>query len=423
MANAENAPSFIRSLATLLTGTVLAQAVPFLAAPLVARFYDAPQFALFGAMLAVFNVLNVVVTGRYELAVTGPTDRADAAHLVRGALLVCVGMTVVLHLALRLLHGTLETHMGLARLDDVLFVLSGLTLLAGVQLVLQQWMLRGRDFKAMARVKVVQALSITGLTLALGWTGRTDGLITGYLGGWTVFVLVTLWTVRRATPLPGAWDLQRSRAMLVRYKDWPLHNAWPAVLNAMASGGAVIYMGLFFDADTAGQHNFARQYLLAPIGMITVALGQLVLERTASHVRDGRPLGAELDRLMRMLALVALALAVLVTVAGPWLFTLVFGTAWATAGDYARPLIWGYAMQLVASPMGMVLIALGRVRLTMVFPLVYAALMVVPYFARHIEPMRFMILLSGIEVLAYGTYLMLVRSALRAHDQHLPDTR
>ena len=37
MANAENAPSFIRSLATLLTGTVLAQAVPFLAAPLVAR--------------------------------------------------------------------------------------------------------------------------------------------------------------------------------------------------------------------------------------------------------------------------------------------------------------------------------------------------------------------------------------------------
>ncbi|MBK9288738.1 MAG: hypothetical protein IPN38_13880 [Flavobacteriales bacterium] len=81
---------FTRSLTTLLTGTVLAQAIPFLAAPVIARLFGAPQFALFGGMIAVFNVLSVLVTGRYELAVMVPKERSEAAHLVRGGLLFCV---------------------------------------------------------------------------------------------------------------------------------------------------------------------------------------------------------------------------------------------------------------------------------------------------------------------------------------------
>jgi hypothetical protein len=70
-----------------------------------------------------------------------------------------------------------------------------------------------------------------------------------------------------------------------------------------------------------------------------------------------------------------------------------------------------------------VLLALGRVKLAMVFPVIYGLLMLVPFFARHMEPMRFMALLAGIEVLAYGIYLVLVRSAVRAHDQHIPEPR
>ena len=76
-------------------------------------------------------------------------------------------------------------------------------------------------------------------------------------------------------------------------------------------------------------------------------------------------------------------------------------------------------MQLVASPLGVVLLALGRVKLTMVFPLIYGVLMVLPFFARHMEAMQFMTLLAAIEVVAYGAYLVLVRSAVRAYDQSL----
>ncbi|MBK9288737.1 MAG: oligosaccharide flippase family protein [Flavobacteriales bacterium] len=301
----------------------------------------------------------------------------------------------------------------------MLAVLALLALFAGTQQVVQQWLLRERAFKAMAQVKVVQALGITALTLLAGWLGWKEGLVLGYLGGWLLFAGATVFLMMRTAPLPDAWDRRRSLNALAHYKDWPLHNAWPALLNAMASGGAVIYMGLFYNAETAGQHNFARQYLLVPISMVTVALGQVVFERMSSRIRERQAIGSELRRIVYALVLLALAGGLVVTLAGPWLFDLVFGAQWSYAGTASRILIWGYAMQLVASPLGVVLLALGRVKLTMVFPLIYGVLMVLPFFARHMEAMQFMTLLAAIEVVAYGAYLVLVRSAVRAYDQSL----
>ena len=59
-----NQPTFLRSVTTLFSGTVIAQAVPFLAAPVIARLYGPEQFAVFGTLMAVFNILNVVAAGR-----------------------------------------------------------------------------------------------------------------------------------------------------------------------------------------------------------------------------------------------------------------------------------------------------------------------------------------------------------------------
>nr|MBP9080185.1 oligosaccharide flippase family protein [Flavobacteriales bacterium] len=92
---AHEGPRFLRSVAALFSGTVLAQAIPFLLAPVIARLYTAEQFATFGTLLAVFNILNVVAAGRYEQAIVLPKERNHASDLVKGAV-VLVGFTTAL---------------------------------------------------------------------------------------------------------------------------------------------------------------------------------------------------------------------------------------------------------------------------------------------------------------------------------------
>ncbi|HRH71286.1 MAG TPA: oligosaccharide flippase family protein [Flavobacteriales bacterium] len=416
-------PSFISSLATLFTGTVLAQAIPFLAAPWIARLYDAPQFTLFGAMLAVFNVLNVVVTGRYELAIVQPVDRKDAADLLRGGLVLSVLMGIVLCIGLETLHGPLESRFGLQRTGGVLIVLAMLAVFAGLQAFWQQWLLRARAFKSIAQVKVLQAVSITGLALGMGAMGASGGLVLSYLFGWFLFALGSWLVVNRVAPVPGAWDRTRSVAMLRRYREFPLHNAWPALLNALASGAAVMYMSMFYAPQIAGEHNFARQYLLVPIGMISAALGQVLFERTASAVRDGRPVLADLRRVVLSLSAIALVGALLMTAAGESMFAVLFGEAWRGAGKAATILVWGYGAQLVAGPLGMQLLAMGKVKAFMIFPLIFAAMLAVVPFFRDWDPMHFMALLSAVEVVAYGAYAALVWYHVARYDRNLSTVR
>ena len=395
---------FLHSVAMLFSGTVLAQLIPFLLAPVIARLYDAEQFAVFGTLLAVFNIINVVAAGRYDQAVVLPRERAQASDLVKGALLLVALSTVLVAVVLLVFGQRLERAATLPELHRMVWPLVALTFLGGVQLVLLQWLLRHRAFPVIARQKVLQSVAVTGLTLLFGWLAWRSGLVLGYVLGWGLYAAATAWVVARSFPLERGWHAGAIKGVLKAYRDWPLHNAWPAVLNAVASGMAVIFMVAYFDTQTVGEHNFARQYLLVPISMVSVALGQVLFERTATRVREHRPIRGELKRVTLVLAAAALGIALVVALFGEPLFAWVLGEQWRHAGHLAGILIWGYAAQLVGSPLGTQLIAMGKVKAAMAFPVFYALLLAVLPVFKHASAEHFMALLSATEALAYGGY-------------------
>lgn len=414
--------SFFRSVTTLFSGTVIAQAVPFLVAPLLARQYGPHQFAVFGTLMAVFNILNVVAAARYEMAVVVPERDEESGHLVRGALIVALIMGALSFGAVWLFGTSTRITQKLPGLAEVAWVAATLAALSGAQVVLQQWLLRHRRFGAVARAKVVQAVVITVATLGLGVAGFDQGLEVGYLLGWAAFTAATTWWVIRFEPLSGGFDRSQSMAALRAYREWPLVNSWPALVNAIGSGMATFYMASYFDPGTAGQHNFVRQYVLVPISMVTVALGQVLFVRVSERVRNGRPVMPELSKVLSVLLLAGCALIVILSFFGETLFQMVFGAQWRFAGTAGRVLVWGYAAQLVGSPFGVVLLALRRVHATIIFPMVFLALLLVVPLFKHTAPLVFMGMLATVEVIAYTVQVFVVFRAVAGYDRSILTT-
>jgi O-antigen/teichoic acid export membrane protein len=403
----------------LFSGTVLAQALPFAAAPWIARLYTPEQFAVFGTLLAVFGPLGVIAAGRYELAVMLPQDDERSSDLVRGTLLVALVMGVCAFGAVTLFGSSTRISAKLPGLDRLAWAAALLTCMAGVQLVLQQWLLRRGRFDMTARLKVAQAVGITVLTVALGMAHFGDGLLIGYVGGWMVFVLASAWYVARHAPLAGQFAAARSKAAMKEHRDWPLMNSWPAIINAIASGMATFYMVSYFDQEIAGQHNFARQYVLVPVSMVTVALGQVIFVRCAERVRERKALMPELRPVLIMLACCAVLMLLILWMAGGAIFAFLFGRDWMQAGEAAAILGAGYGAQLIASPFGMVLVALRKVHLTVVFPALFMGLLLLLPWFKEVGAMGFMGLLSAVELIAYATLLVLVLVSVREHDKAL----
>lgn len=414
-----SSPTFLRSLLTLFSGTVIAQGIPFLLAPVISRLYSAEQFAVFGTLMALFNILNVVAAARYEMAVVVPASDRESAHLVRGALAIALVMGAVSFAGVLVLSRSHRLAVRLPGLVDVAWVAAVLAALAGVQVVLQQWLLRRKRFDTVARVKVVQSVGITLATIALGRLAFRNGLELGYLVGWACFTGATAWAVLRREPLVGNAERAATLAALRSYREWPLVNAWPALVNAVATGMATFYMASYFTADIAGQHNFVRQYVLVPISMVTVALGQVLFVRSSERVREGRPLLPELSKVLKVLVLAALVLVAVMGLFGEPLFRWLFGAQWSFAGTAGRVLVLGYAAQLVGSPFGVVLLSLRQVRTTIIFPVIFLALLLVVPFFKHWPPLHFMALLAGVEVVAYTLQVLVVFRAVARHDRSL----
>ena len=87
--------SFTKNVFTLMTGTVFAQALLVLLAPILTRLYDAESFGVFSLYTSIVGFLTVIACLRYERAIVLPEKDEDAANLLALSMLICFSMAVI----------------------------------------------------------------------------------------------------------------------------------------------------------------------------------------------------------------------------------------------------------------------------------------------------------------------------------------
>lgn len=347
----------IRAVVTLLAGGAVAQVVPLLLGPVIARLYRPEAFGLFTQFATVAAALGVVASLRYEQALPLERDEGDARALLAlalalagGAVLLSVPLAWALHVA-----GWLP-----------LPALLPLTLLTmGVLQVLVLWVNRAEHFRALAASRVVQHGGAAVLQALLGWLlwrGSASGIESAWalaLAPLLAQVLACVWLLQPA-PAQGWRALvvvprSRLQSMARRYRDFACINTPHAFLGAFQDALVVALLMAWSGEVAAGFWGLALRYLKAPATLVGSAVSQALYPRLvrADPVR-ARQL---VRRLMAVLALPGLLVMGVLLVGGPWLFEFLFGAAWREAGELARALAPYIAAHFVAAPLAVVTMA------------------------------------------------------------------
>lgn len=364
MTNARGgAPSLVGATLTLLMGGALAQLLPLLLGPFVARLFTPAAMGVFTQFATVAATVAVAASLRYEQAL--PLARADdEAHallalslrLVAVAVLVSAPLAWLLHVA-----GWLPW--------PALLPLAVAS--AGTLQVLMLWANRAHRFRALAASRVVQYGGMALLQLALGWA-LWRGVASAAQAAWALIlapvaaqVLACLWLMR---PVPaGGWakllrpasaDLRgRMRAQAHRHKDFALINTPHAFLGTLQDALAVALLVAWSGDAAAGFWGLALRYLKAPATLVGSAVSQALYPRLAAATpQEARRV---VRQVMALLGGVALVLTLVLLVAGPWLFERIFGAPWRQAGELARALAPYIGAHFVAAPLAVVTMAWG----------------------------------------------------------------
>lgn len=344
------AHSLKRATLTLLAGSALAQAVPLLLGPWIARLYTPGEYGQFSLVWTVAGNLAVVGCARYEFALALETGEAGAAALLALCLRMLLAMT-----AMAIVVGAawmLWADLSLAAALPVI------VLAASCSQALAQWAARAGQFAALARARVVQW---GGGALAQVGFGLLQAGPWGLIGGATL--ATALAAAMQARPAPaGGWRgllaPQPLRALAEKHRGFPLLNTPHAFAGALQDTLALAMLTAWLGAHDAGAWALALRYLKAPASLVGGSLSQVLYPRLtqAASLAEARPL---VRRNLLLLAAIAVPMMGVLLALGPWLFARVFGPEWRGAGELARSLAPYVALHFIASPLSVVLMAWG----------------------------------------------------------------
>ncbi|MDQ7039834.1 MAG: oligosaccharide flippase family protein [Rhodothermus sp.] len=345
---------------TLLSGSSLALTLSYLTQPLLTRLYTPEAFGILDAFVALVSLLFVLGTLRYEDALLLPADDAEARGLLRLAVYVLIGLSMLcllLSLPARLL---LQHRTALA---DWLPWLAPTLLLMGSGRLAELWLMRRQAFRTLSAGTALRATTTATVRLVAGLppiqAGAT-GLIGGFLSGHLSTLLLYSWRLHRthsilSKPSPPL------HALAHRYRHFPLFTLPAALLNALSMRLPFLLLLAFFDAQVLGFFGRAFMVLTVPMGLVGGATGQVFFVR-AAEVRRSNALRLLTLRVYHRLLQIGLYPALLLIMMGPELFAFVFGTPWRTAGQYAAWITPWLLLAGLASPLSRLFDVLERQR-------------------------------------------------------------
>ena len=334
----------VREMGTLLSGNVLAQVISLAAYFALTRIFSAEDYGLYSIFYSYIEVLIILSTCKYELAIVAADTDSEAQAMARFTLrLNAIVSTVLLTVVLALwLAGVLPGNF--AQLGWMVLLIPPMVFFCGTSRVYSFLFNRGHHYSTMALSETVNAAAGAIIKIGLGLLGVLQaGMPVGTVAGRAVGNLV----YRLKKSEVGSWKSEKSALLAVARKhvNFPRYVATKDFINSFSSNLPFLWLALYFDRADVGLFALALTFTFRPVNILNVAFEQVLYARTAEGVREGRSVSGMIGRFLLILNVVALPLFVLAWFVAEPVFAFCFGGRWAGCGVYVQALLpWVYLM-------------------------------------------------------------------------------
>lgn len=361
---------------TLLSGNAVALGASYLAGPILTRLYAPEAFGVSDYFVMLLGVLVTVASLRYEDALMIPERDEEAAGVLGLALALTAAASVLLAvLAATAPVGRLLGALGVAGLAPWLWLVAPTLFFMRLTRLLELWLARRKRFRLVTAGDVSGKLTMTAARLGAGFA-RTGagGLIGGFAAAQVVPAVVYVQAVARGPGgalrglLRASSPAQMGR-LARRFVRFPLFTMPATLLRALVTSLPVALLPVFFSAGTLGHYGRAATALAVPLSYVGHAVSQVFFVHAAEAQRAGT-LGRVAGQVHARLVTIGLFPALALVVAGPDLFSFVFGEAWRVSGVYARYTAPWLMLASTASPLTRILDVLERQRTDLVLSVV-----------------------------------------------------
>src|SRR5699024_1240372 len=230
----------------------------------------------------------------------------------------------------------------LFNLDDIQFLIYLIPLVilfAGIMQVSEQWIIRTNQFSINAKTTFFQS-AITNLSkVGIGFfypTAVVLVVIQACTEGLKALLISLSVKKSNYKSNNNSEEVLSTKKLIKKHKDFPLYRAPEELFSSLSQNLPILLLTSFFGPAAAGFYTIGRTVLSMPSRLIGKAIGDVFYPRITEAANTGENLSKLIKKATYALVGVGIIPFSLVILFGPFLFTLVFGSEWTTAGEYAR---------------------------------------------------------------------------------------
>lgn len=325
---------FLRNIATLVSGTAIAQVAGLLFVPWITRLYGPEAFGGLGYFSSLLSFLTPLAALCYPLALVLPKRLIEARLLFDLSLKIAVGASLLIVAVFFIIDSV----------DRELIPFSGSYVLVPLGVFVSilvmaytQWAIRCGRYRLIATMAILAALSGGVIKIVLGFFYPSAvSLIVVTIAVLILNLIVlskNLGILFRPTEI---FSIRvRHLAIAKKYLRFPVYRM-PHSLMAIASQIAPIFLlTSFYGAKYAGYFALTRTVLSAPVTLVGKAVYDASYPKISQRYNENLANFGFILKLTGGLAVISLIPLFIVFLAGDAIFSFIFGSEWERSGIYA----------------------------------------------------------------------------------------
>lgn len=401
--------NIVRNAKSLISGSLWANLITVISAPILTRLYLPEHFGTFGIFATFVALVFPLLTLRYTLAIPVPKSDSHALSLVKLSF-VSAGLLLALLTALLstpFLSAVLPESHGVILQYNALFIIA--IAFFSTYEILGSWAIRNRHINTLTVTTVTKAFWSATSKILLGLSGIVStGLLLGHViqgaAGNVPLAKKFFQDMLHESASPRKPPIL---AIAKRYRQFPIYRLPSQALAIFCTKSPILFMAAIYDKSIAGQFTLALMLVSLPVETLSKNASKAFYAEIAGK---NKPHSSEIARLYTNVALrlsiIAIAPAVAIGVIAPFIVPIIFGSNWDTAGMYVGWLTVGAYMMFVFSHTSHTLTIIEKNRIYLIHRAIQAATLLALFifaFEMKLGPLNTVIALSVITAAHYAT--------------------
>lgn len=369
---------FLKNASQLISGTVMAQLIVILTAPIITRIYSPEDLGFLAIFVAMVSIIGSLSTFRYEIAIPLVKSHMESSSLLILTIIVNIFYTATCAFLLYSYSKPLLLFLNAEILINYLWTVPLGIFVGGLYKSFTYWALKEESFSNIAKTRMQQSYGMVFAQIVMGFLnfgafGLIFGYVLGFFSGLARLVYFWFITGLRFVPIIKAKNIT---SVAKEHKNLPIFSNWGALVNVIGLQLPVIMFASLFSPYLAGLYMLAQRVANAPVQLVAESVGKAFYITSIKQERRKQLLPL-VEVVFKILLRISILPFLLLSLVAPGLFSLIFGSEWLEAGFYLQIMAIWLLSSFIFVPLMTLFATLDKHREDLIFQFFLVALRII----------------------------------------------